>query len=571
MLYYGNTVGFANKTAQNLLGSGMGSTILKIVFAADQRSPVLGFGSYDRADSFQASDLGVNAQLSAQPVPAGTDFAPLAAGGAYAYGNFITLRRVRVTGFGTQCLPECFVLYVGAHYSDATSGVNNVMSKCVLQSPSENNVHETTSMSSFGSDGVTANARGPTIRHCFLDFNYSTGSSRFVAIASIVPYADPGTGVVDPERFTLTTKTPHHRTTSNNVVINNLYDPAHPLIPHPLNGSFSVVDVPGGSLTQLVFKFPLPPPIPAFDASYAYIGVSFQGPAALVGTGSVTEGNSVYDCPTCFYTDTGTTRNVILRNNYYSNCSVGAYHFFASGVGEVPLRNSILSSTALVRSGTLATFTADAPHRLIVGQVVRVAGARVGGFLSDDYYNGFFAVESISPTDNRVFSYRMKPATPPSADADAPTPQSPITFYALWQTLHFIIENNVFDLFASDSNSAFAPGGVLTNGFAGPPYVFPELVARENLIRHTDSAPSTISFGGFFLDSVGEGLIQENIIDVESQPPIRYQDSKTVRSFNNSTASGTLVRGHSQTAPEDPNERDDELATLIDDAVMLAL
>ena len=73
------------------------------------------------------------------------------------------------------------------------------------------------------------------------------------------------------------------------------------------------------------------------------------------------------------------------------------------------------------------------------------------------------------------------------------------------------------------------------------------------------------------LDSVQNALIQENIIDFEGPNPNQHLNSKNVESFNNTTPSGTLVQGHTENSPDDPLQKDDELAKRIEDAILISL
>jgi len=297
------------------------------------------------------------------------------------------------------------------------------------------------------------------------------------------------------------------------------------------------------------------------------------------GAGCVTEGNSTYDSVNNFYIDTGATRSAVLRYNYYSNIGYGINQNFPPDTAfETPPRIAddapAPAPLPLTHVGTLATFRAKAPHGLFVGEAVKIANARISGQLADTTYNGNFLVETVDPSDAKVFSYRMNMA--PSLDADRPTGAQPIQFAARWQTHRWAIENNIFDVYATDINSAAAPRGMSTYGYEGvPPYMFRHLVFRENIVRHLDSVPSTPSAVegatvGLRIDSVDGALIQENIIDVEDPNPIQYLHSQNVKSFNNATAAGVLIRGHLSTSPE-TNQKDDDWATVIEDAMVLSL
>jgi hypothetical protein len=209
------------------------------------------------------------------------------------------------------------------------------------------------------------------------------------------------------------------------------------------------------------------------------------------------------------------------------------------------------------------------PHRLSVGQAINLSGAFVGG-VGQNVYNGNFSVEEV--TDSVTFRYRL--SGPASGPADAPSVH-PFTFRVRYQTFHFVIEGNIFDIYPSDVNSASGVFAVLTYGYeGGPPYMFPRPVIRENIARHTDGVPGFETSFGFSqalrLDSVENGIVSENIIDFEGPNPLQHLFSRNVNYSNNSTGSGSLVQGHDSTPPEDPNQRTDELTTAIEDAMTMA-
>src|SRR5439155_19046182 len=107
-------------------------------------------------------------------------------------------------------------------------------------------------------------------------------------------------------------------------------------------------------------------------------------------------------------------------------------------------------------------------------------------------------------------------------NADQPTATNPLTFAVRWQTLLFIIERNIFDVYVTDTNSALSPRGVRTYGYEqGPPYMFPQMIVRENLVRHVDKMPSTgpardtLYPAGVGIDSTESGIIEQNLSDLE--------------------------------------------------------
>jgi len=139
------------------------------------------------------------------------------------------------------------------------------------------------------------------------------------------------------------------------------------------------------------------------------------------------------------------------------------------------------------------------------------------------------------------------------------------------------LENNIYDNYRTDGDSVDTPIGVTAYGYESPaPYIFPQMVVRENLMRTVDGKTSQATINGDFaygvnLDSVENAIVEENIVDLGNPNQIQHLWSLNVNSLNNTTASGKLLRGHSRTPPEILNQKDDELATLIEDAMVLSL
>jgi len=226
-------------------------------------------------------------------------------------------------------------------------------------------------------------------------------SSEFIAIESIDQDGTP-----DHEFFTLVTKRPHHRDVGpGGKVINNVLIFGVASTNNLLSGSFHVVEK--VSETVLVFKVPGAPPGMAITVgAFAGMGVDFHGPFAFSGTGCVTEGNAVYDCFRPLYTDTGSARDLVVRDNYYSNITRAIDFDFNPISGGVSGSREAASLTHGGAEGKTATFTMPSgtpPLEISVGDAVTIAGARIGTILANDTYNGTFTVLSVSP-DNRQFT-----------------------------------------------------------------------------------------------------------------------------------------------------------------------
>ncbi len=682
------TVGYQVKTGQNLVGAGMDVTVLKLVYAIDKLTVTAAFSSFVEIMGFEASDFTVDCNLAGQPGQYGATFPPVVCAAANALGGqHIRLRRIRVINFGTQSIPECFVLGTSGFYGNPEGAVDNVIADCIVEKPSENNFHGTTSIISSGPDGIRSSNRSGVVRNCYASFEYSngflagplrvasiqrvagdgntlailttcephrhiagkalvvrgaraTGSPTYgsdlnnpfngvFAIESIDSdtvlryrmYRDPEVSAADaslatignthsseeiavsalaaytgdvppvPERFIATTRRPHNRPPNHIVQLRANQKPDTPLgTPNPFYGPFKVVrvqstagadplfpdlhpnqlilDVPGGSKT-------LPggtTPLDWFSSDLSAIGADFHGPEAVAGSGCVTEGNAVFDCSNCFYTDTGTTWSAILRDNYFFNIGRGVNHDFNPDSGGIDTLREASSLTSAGLIATLVTIVTNPPyeHRLSVGQLVAVAGAFAGGTF-DNAYNGTFKVGSVPSTTS--FTYEMK-AMPPGGSVTGP-PQ----FAARWQTLHLVVENNIFDGYALNAESSFALLGIGTNGLQGldvPPYVFPQLVMRGNIFKHADpSLNAALNYRSDYakacrLVGVENAIIEGNAVNLEQANVIQYLSGKSVQAANNISFSGKPLPpfedvGYGQFASRD------SLENKIEDALMFSL
>jgi hypothetical protein len=359
------------------------------------------------------------------------DPAPVTCEAVGVRGSFLRLHRVRAIHFCTQGSAECFVLFLPSGWGQA--GTFNVIEDCILEQPGLNNTHETSLGGSVGDP--YGSARSPIVRNNYANCTYvradgSTYSSQFVAVASLSTPAN--------NEFTLVTKRPHHREAGQNILLNGvLILNSNPPAGHPyFNRPFKIKTLDATTpLTKMTCEFISPPsPFPENDASGAYIGVDFHGPSALSGTGCVTEGNAVFDCAQGLYTDTGSTRDLVVRDNYYSNMLRGVNFDFnpvgggaesprlaRTGVNLVSLTHSGADGkTANANSGTSGSGT---PHGLTEGETVEISGALMpdGSAPPADTYNGSYPVHVV---DAYNFTYPMP--NNPEDHAKAPTASNPI-------------------------------------------------------------------------------------------------------------------------------------------------
>ena len=381
-------------------------------------------------------------------------------------------------------------------------------------------------------------------------------ASQFTYLMPAIPAADPTgemyvnrvpsqrveiTGVskagTGPWTITLTTRTAHNRLPANNVLVNGL-------TPAACNGPFPIASVP--SPTQLAYTLASDPGTVGLTNG-SYIGADFRAIEADGGSGTIVENNRINNCTFGYYHDTGSTRDTVIRDNYFRGVNCAIYQKMGGISGGDSSQNPThlgASVAAIVRSGLVATFTADQPHGFSAGQAVRIAGAKVGGALSP-YYNGTFAITSVpSPTQ---FKYTM--TQDPGGNADnSPVP----TFGALWQVGRLIAENNVIELLLNVIASGWEPpvGIQLYDsvGSHGLQYIFQQAIVRWNIIRHVDNASDSSAIPlAICLDSCLNAIIENNDINLDATVPVRYYSAGTMKFFNNQSPGGILIQGASCT------------------------
>jgi hypothetical protein len=118
-----------------VVGSGIGATTVKLVYAVDPLSQTVTFGNYSYFPvlHFQASDFTVDCNLQLQPAPHGLARAAVTVGAIAAGSRFNRLSRVRAINAGTQAIPESFVLFLSGHYSDPEGAIHNVIEDCIVE------------------------------------------------------------------------------------------------------------------------------------------------------------------------------------------------------------------------------------------------------------------------------------------------------------------------------------------------------------------------------------------------------------------------------------------------------
>jgi len=98
-----------------------------------------------------------------------------------------------------------------------------------------------------------------------------------------------------------------------------------------------------------------------------------------------------------------------------------------------------------------------------------------------------------------------------------------------------------------------------------PPYVYGQVVIRNNNVRYVDSTPG--SFNGYGIDVAGINalLVSDNVIEVTPSNPIRNTRCGSAKYFNDRTPAGALIQGWNG------SKKYDELETDAEDALILGM
>ena len=269
--------GWRPRSGQKIIGSGMGATTLKLVGAPIASVHYYAIGTdFEYLDAFEVSDLTVDCNVEGQT----SRFIATGAVGLIGGGRHIRIRRVRAINFGTRTAAgyvENFPLFAVAALG--TDSYDLVFEDCIAEWPAHNNYWNSTVIVVGGGenprgDGVAYYARGCAIRNCYVNCEYYYGPK--VRIVSVDSY-DSGTGL-----FTVTTATPHGKTSPGNVLVQGL----------TLGGAFDSlfqgvfeIESTGSSPTQLTLCGPKSQSTP--DVGAGTLGGSH--PAPTISIESITQ------------------------------------------------------------------------------------------------------------------------------------------------------------------------------------------------------------------------------------------------------------------------------------------
>jgi hypothetical protein len=361
--------------------------------------------------------------------------------------------------------------------------------------------------------------------------------------------------------ITLTTATAHYRVPGGNVSVEGVLTGTaqNPVRSPVYNGSFKVEGVTPWNPKILRYKVTSDP---GPHVGGGFIGVVHQG-MSNEGTSAVVEGNRVLNTriggP---YHDTYSSRDSVVRNNYYRNVVTGPYQYM---VGQTSAPIPVASVT---HNGLTAILTTAVPHGLTPGQAVSITGVKVnnGQVPPEHSYNDPYLISTV-PSSTQ-FTYQM--GVNPGANADDDTGQ----VIALSQVERCVIENNVIELVptymswgapvAIALHAAIKHEKLVTLSAAR---VFRQLVVRNNVIRNMDGLPDSVAVSraqGISVILAENALIESNVIDVPQANPIAFSKCTNVRFFNNRNSTGGLIPGVTGSAKQD------ELSTVIEDAALLA-
>ena len=106
-----------------------------------------------------------------------------------------------------------------------------------------------------------------------------------------------------------------------------------------------------------------------------------------------------------------------------------------------------------------------------------------------------------------------------------------------------------------------------------PPYIFPNFVYRGNVIRHIDlriPVGLTVPSYGIYATTIGNGIVEQNIVDVSAGNPLIYQSCGKLTHMDNTTSNGASIHGANLKADQS-TEPIDDIEIRIADALSMAL
>ena len=277
--------GVALQSGQKIHGTGMSSTIIKLVHVILLQHPSRALKGRTAEFHNPASlvfhlevcDLTIDCNLFGQPVPGGIGIPPVTVEALAAEGHYLRMERVRTINWGCQGGAESFPLGFGSPEQSTAKdgGTGNLIQHCVCEKPGESNTHETSIMTN-GGNVIIGNGVGPVIRNNFVTAEYTNGFLNHpIAVVSLS--REPS----DSTRARLTTAEPHRHVSQKNLVVRGALTNSGAfagLVANPFNGVFTILEI--ISDTELTYQMYADP---AADATGATIGHAVSSEFVMVG------------------------------------------------------------------------------------------------------------------------------------------------------------------------------------------------------------------------------------------------------------------------------------------------
>jgi hypothetical protein len=349
----------------------------------------------------------------------------------------------------------------------------------------------------------------------------------------------------------LQTGSPHNRVPGDFVWVATVYlDP--PLAPndyynHPYRGYFEVMRV--NNPTELEYRVQWAPE--GWSLNAASIWSNLQGLANEGGIGCLTERNRVLNCTTGYYHDTWSTKDQVIRANYFYKVFFGLRKLMG---GVSPFTKDGTVTNQGTSGPNIARFTSNSEHYYSNGDAVVISGA------SEPKFNGRFTITNVTAT---TFDYTMaEPPEPPVSGIGCNSNR-------LFQVGRVIAQDNIvelsFHLVVSQAlvpwDNFTPPCGISMGGMVlhQDPWLFDQVIACGNFVRHVDGAadPSRRTDSiGVSVDSSKNLIMESNLINLEDalEYSVRRASVLSAKSFNNQTSSGNL-----KIAPKATVVLDDEI------------
>lgn len=230
------------------------------------------------------------------------------------------------------------------------------------------------------------------------------------------------------------------------------------------------------------------------------------------------------------YVEKASSRDVIVRNNFYKNVNRGPYWNLGTLEPATPVSIDDLRRVGPAPENTTAKARIDAEHKLAKGDRVKIIGASL-----PDKYKHVFAVTYIAGTTE----FRYKMSGDPGSD-----PGTGATMQKVFGASNILIYGNTIELATNTTHAAIE----LYDNLLSPQnedYVFGEVIIRDNVIRYLDAVFDP-SYGGFAVKVAGAkgANVSSNVIENAATNPLQAARCGAIEFFDNRTPTGTLVRGY---------------------------